>query len=263
MAEPVEEPAEFKNEKSEDSMHDVSSQVVPAEGDTDNSEKVADSKTEGWLVLIPLQFVAIIVLVIFLVSENEKADIAVKNNRTAQEALANQQADTATLQNQVMSLRGEVEKVSRGNRELNDAVGRYRNENIKLKAELTSLEEAHENEIESMRAKFAAMEKGNKQKDSGSGPDVANQNAKVETFSLYQVKGAPIGDVLNVRAGPGTQHPIVVRLENGYRVTVTGSPVANGTDLWLPVKATHVSSNPSESWVKKGWAHAGYLEQVR
>lgn len=65
--------------------------------------------------------------------------------------------------------------------------------------------------------------------------------------ALAQVDGPPVGSVvlvantdgqrLNLRAGPATDQPILVRLLAGEKLTVTGAARTVGMTRWLPVNA--------------------------
>lgn len=64
---------------------------------------------------------------------------------------------------------------------------------------------------------------------------------------------SPSGGCLNLRGGTGVTYPILDCLNEGVRVSVTGSPVAMDSYNWVPVIA------PSG---KSGWAAAEYLQRA-
>lgn len=72
--------------------------------------------------------------------------------------------------------------------------------------------------------------------------------------ATYRVVGIASDDALNVRRGPGEKHnPPVARLKNGTPgIQITGPPVMNGNDDWVPIVISDV----------EGWVRPQYLERV-
>ncbi len=70
----------------------------------------------------------------------------------------------------------------------------------------------------------------------------------------YAVIGVDLDDTLNVRAGPGTDHPVAATIPPyGTGVTVTGDGVQVGRSVWVPVRYGDL----------EGWANSRYLAQQR
>ena len=70
------------------------------------------------------------------------------------------------------------------------------------------------------------------------------------TSATYRIAGLPEGETLNIRSGPGTQHPVVAELRAGDSpVKITGPLVMNGDAEWAPIAFLG----------GKGWARTKYL----
>ena len=68
----------------------------------------------------------------------------------------------------------------------------------------------------------------------------------------YTVAGLPRGDTLSVRSGPGTNHEIIDRLENGTdQISILEPPVTNGSTEWA-----HIRAGNRTGWVAKEYLKA-------
>ena len=74
---------------------------------------------------------------------------------------------------------------------------------------------------------------------------------------LYRVAGLYADDSLNLRSGPGASKPIVIQLKNGVELSVVGSAVKNGPDVWLPCVIENAGSSSL-----KGWVNSNFVEPV-
>lgn len=71
---------------------------------------------------------------------------------------------------------------------------------------------------------------------------------------LYRVVNVASNDVLNVRAGPGADNPIVgIIPPDGTGIQITGPGTANGTTFWVPIRYMAV----------EGWVNQSYLELIQ
>ena len=76
--------------------------------------------------------------------------------------------------------------------------------------------------------------------------------SQVQT-EIYEVKGIPSGDLLNVRSGPGSSFDVVARLENGFKgIQKISAPVLNGHDDWVRIRFLS----------KEGWTRPKFLLQI-
>lgn len=74
-----------------------------------------------------------------------------------------------------------------------------------------------------------------------------------EQPATYVVVGVAKSDTLKVRSGPGEKFAEVARLANGTPgVQITGPPVMNGKDDWVPIITPDV----------EGWVRPRYLERI-
>ena len=81
-------------------------------------------------------------------------------------------------------------------------------------------------------------------------PEPAAAPARDPNASVYAVTGVALDDGLNVRAGPGAQHPIVGTLPphgTGIEVTAQGESVGSAT--WVPIRHANLA----------GWVNGTYL----
>ncbi|HRJ08751.1 MAG TPA: SUMF1/EgtB/PvdO family nonheme iron enzyme, partial [Prosthecobacter sp.] len=75
-------------------------------------------------------------------------------------------------------------------------------------------------------------------------------SGSTSTSATYRIAGLPEGETLNIRSGPGTQHPVVAELRAGDSpVKITGPLVMNGDAEWAPIAFLG----------GKGWARTKYL----
>lgn len=85
--------------------------------------------------------------------------------------------------------------------------------------------------------------------------------------TLYRIAGLSAGDTLNVRGGPGVNHPVVTQLHNGMQVKVVGGHVSNGPDRWLPCLIEGSITDPvtglSRPWQQNGWINSMFVEDVQ
>ena len=71
-----------------------------------------------------------------------------------------------------------------------------------------------------------------------------------EPISTYHVAGVQKGDFLNLREGPGQNHPIVQRLQNGVDgIVLIGEPINNAGTVWQKLESRGI----------QGWAVRTYL----
>ena len=71
--------------------------------------------------------------------------------------------------------------------------------------------------------------------------------------ATYVVVGVTEASPLNVRSGPGEKYRVIAKLKNGEPdVQITGPPVMNGTDDWVPIIISGI----------QGWVRPRYLERV-
>jgi len=65
------------------------------------------------------------------------------------------------------------------------------------------------------------------------------------------VIGIATHDTLNVRSGPSANNDVIDKLPNGYSgIHITGAPVINGNNEWVPIKFEN----------KSGWVSKQYLK---
>jgi hypothetical protein len=71
--------------------------------------------------------------------------------------------------------------------------------------------------------------------------------------ATYVVVGVTEASPLNVRSGPGEKYRVIAKLKNGEPgVQITGPPVMNGKDDWVPIIISGIG----------GWVRPRYLERV-
>jgi len=83
----------------------------------------------------------------------------------------------------------------------------------------------------------------------------------------YRINNLSPGDTLNMRGGPGSQHPVVTQLRTGARIIVTGDAVSNGPDLWLPCSVESLSTYDPVNGIyrpvmENGWINSMFAEEI-
>ncbi len=81
------------------------------------------------------------------------------------------------------------------------------------------------------------------------------QSSPGASSGMVRVTGVPADDILNVRGGPGTRHPIVGALGNGDEVRMLGCE-SHGDSTWCEIEML-------TDMRERGWVNARYLADGR
>lgn len=179
--------------------------------------------------------------------ENDAAQKALlSENQSLRTQLAGMTAQAKLMKEQVESSRDAMAKAVS---DLHLANNASKNESALLRAEIAHLKNLLQNSK-------PPLESTPNVREAPTEPQVAG--------TAYRVSGLREGDTLNVRSGPGSGFPVVAQLFQGKRITVTGAPVANGDDLWMPChisgKITDPSTGASKPTTATGWINSAFIE---
>jgi hypothetical protein len=249
--------------------------TVPAEAIQKPSLQIDHKKNENdtsWSSIgLSISMVIIFVLIIIIASNQDKAaptqinDVSIRDDQTEKEL--------ATAHKEIEMLRvtlAENEKKSqlqekRRDSELESSTTEIRDLSRKLQA---SERESREllAEIEKMKSSASSTSTPPEKSATPSLQNLSSVTAPTPTTPTgksLRVTGIELGDVLNMRSGPGVQYSVILALANEARVKVTGAGVANGSDFWLPCSFTGVFKDPVTGVARSvrydGWINSLFL----